>query len=307
MTLWKSNIIRIGTRGSQLALAQVEIVKAHLKRHFPDLETETIVIKTKGDQILDRNLSEIGGKGLFIKEIEDKLLRKEIDIAVHSMKDMMPFLPEELTIACVLEREDPRDALVSPQGVSLMDLPKNAVLGTSSPRRAAQALSLRPDLKIVPFRGNIQTRMQKLQEGQADATFLAMAGLKRANMINDMVSPVAVTEILPAVAQGVIGIECREEDFDLLELLTCLNHHETAVCMEAERAFLKLFDGSCRTPIAAYATLSDFTLHLQCRIARNDGSEVLECSEQGAWENAENLGIAAALKLKEQINETFFD
>lgn len=299
--------IRIGSRGSQLALAQVEIVKENLKRYFPDLKTETIIIKTKGDQILDRNLNEIGGKGLFITEIEDKLLNKEIDIAVHSMKDMVAFLPEGLTIASVLNREDPRDAIVSKNAFSIKTLPKGALIGTSSPRRAAQLLSIRPDARVIQFRGNIQTRMQKLRDGVVDATFLAMAGLNRSKMLNEMVVPVDIDEMLPAVAQGVIGIECREEDYNLREMLDEINDVQTAICVEAERAFLKLFEGSCRTPIAAYATLDGEIITLKCQISRVDGSEVLTTTHKGAFQKAEDLGIKAALELKEKIDESFFD
>lgn len=307
MSLPHPHILRIGSRGSQLALAQVDIVKAQLLRSFPTMQTETVVIHTTGDHILDRNLNEIGGKGLFIKEIEEALLRKEIDIAVHSMKDMVAFLPEALTIPCVLEREDPRDALITAQGITLADLPKAAVVGTSSPRRTAQVLALRPDVQIVPFRGNIQTRMQKLQQGQADATFLAMAGLRRSHMVNEMVCPVAIETMLPAVAQGIIGIECRKADITIVEMLGDLNHQETMIRMEAERGFLKLFDGSCRTPIAAHATLNENELTLQCCVARTDGSEILTTTHKGSCEEAENIGVAAALELKEQIDDSFFD
>lgn len=298
--------IRIGTRGSKLALAQAYLVRDLLCQHHSSLTAEIVIIKTTGDTILDRNLNEIGGKGLFVKEIEEALLQGSIDIAVHSMKDVPAFLPDGLEIPCMLEREDPRDALVSYKTHTITDLPQGAVVGTSSPRRAAQALSLRPDLKIVPFRGNIHTRLQKLQNNEVDATFLAVAGLKRAEISGEMITPISLEQMLPAVAQGALGIEIRKNQPQLHALLTPLHHGETYTRVLCERAFLEAFEGSCRTPLGALAEIHGDTISAQFLIASMDGANVLRTTRQGLVSEAEALGHSAAEELKNQIDDDFF-
>ena len=248
---------RIGTRGSVLALAQAHEVHARLAAvHGAGHEFELRVIKTSGDRIQDRPLADVGGKGLFTKEIEEALLAREIDLAVHSMKDMPTILPMGLTIACHLPRADVRDAFISAKATSLAALPAGAVVGTSSLRRQAQVKRLRPDLRVVPLRGNVDTRLRKLEEGAADATLLACAGLTRLGLESRITAPVPVDEMLPAVAQGAIGVEIRADDGASAHLLAPINHQETALAVAAERAFLAKLDGSCRTPIAGLAELA---------------------------------------------------
>jgi len=248
---------RIGTRGSVLALAQAHEVHARLAAvHGAGHEFELRVIKTSGDRIQDRPLADVGGKGLFTKEIEAALLAREIDLAVHSMKDMPTILPMGLTIACHLPRADVRDAFISAKATSLAALPAGAVVGTSSLRRQAQVKRLRPDLRVVPLRGNVDTRLRKLEEGAADATLLACAGLRRLGLESRITAPVPVDEMLPAVAQGAIGVEIRADDGASAHLLAPINHQETALAVAAERAFLAKLDGSCRTPIAGLAELA---------------------------------------------------
>src|SRR5262245_26273890 len=249
--------IRIGTRGSPLALAQAREVQARLEAaHGPGrLTFEVCVIKTTGDRIQDRPLAEAGGKGLFTKEIEEALIAREVDIAVHSMKDMPTLLPPGLTLAAFLPREDVRDALISTKARSLSDLPGGAVVATSSLRRQAQVRHLRPDVKVVSMRGNVETRLRKLSEGVADATLLALAGLNRLGLADRAAAPVPVAEMLPAVAQGAIGVETRADDTAMAEALAPLNHQPTALAVTAERAFLAKLEGSCRMPIAALGAL----------------------------------------------------
>lgn len=288
--------IKIGTRKSPLALAQANEVKARLQAASPGLEVELAEMLTSGDKFL-QPLSDIGGKGLFTKEIEEALLDGRIDMAVHSMKDMPTLLPDGLVIAAMPEREDPRDMLVG-QGVHhLSDIADGAVFGTSSLRRSAQLLMLRPDLKIVPFRGNVQTRLKKLQEGVAAATMLAKAGLNRLGLeVPGVVLPMA--EFLPAVAQGAIGIECRENDTRILELLAPLNHAPTFTAVSCERAFLRQLDGSCRTPIAGHAYLAGDTLHFSGLIVRPDGRESHTIQLSGGDANEIGIEAGQALKLK---------
>jgi len=240
-----------------LALAQAHEVHARLAAvHGAGHEFELRVIKTSGDRIQDRPLADVGGKGLFTKEIEAALLAREIDLAVHSMKDMPTILPMGLTIACHLPRADVRDAFISAKATSLAALPAGAVVGTSSLRRQAQVKRLRPDLRVVPLRGNVDTRLRKLEEGAADATLLACAGLRRLGLESRITAPVPVDEMLPAVAQGAIGVEIRADDGASAHLLAPINHQETALAVAAERAFLAKLDGSCRTPIAGLAELA---------------------------------------------------
>jgi hydroxymethylbilane synthase len=306
LLMQKIDTIRIGTRGSKLALAQAHMVEKLLLAAHPSLKTEIVTITTTGDKILDRNLNEIGGKGLFIKEIEDALLNNTIDIAVHSMKDMTAFIPDELEISCVLEREDPRDALICKTASRIIDLPHGATVGTSSPRRASQALNIRPDLKIVPFRGNIDTRLKKLQENEVDATFLAIAGINRCHIKNEIIHIIDEKDMLPAVAQGAIGIETRKKDVELKKMLAPLHHQETFIRVSAERAFLAEFDGSCRTPIAALAKVSGDNISIDFLIASPDGKQIFRTARHGNISNVEKLGKDAAVELLGKAGEGFF-
>ena len=305
-----ANPLRIGTRGSPLALAQAEETRDRLMRAhgLPVGAFHIEVIKTTGDKVQDRALSEIGGKGLFTKEIEEALQGGRIDIAVHSMKDVPTFRAEGLALTCYLPREDPRDAFVSPHFQSIADLPEGVTVGTSSLRRRAQLLARRPDLKLVEFRGNVQTRLKKLNDGVAAASFLAMAGLRRLGIADDIpATPIDTDEMLPAVAQGAIGIEQRDGDEMVRALLATINDAETEIRLAAERSFLTTLDGSCQTPIAALATLGeDGTIDLLGEIIRPDGSEVLTHRISGLQSEAETLGIAAAEALKSRAGNGFF-
>ena len=299
--------VRIGTRGSPLALAQAHEVRDRLAAAHPGLTTEIVVIKTTGDKILDRTLGEIGGKGLFTKEIEEALLAGAIDLAVHSMKDMPTTLPDGLALSCILEREDVRDAWISPAAANLADLPAGAVVGTASLRRQAQILHRRPDLTVIPFRGNVQTRLRKLAEGAADATLLALAGLKRLGLRHEATALFEPDEMLPAVAQGAIGLETRRDDARLGALLAPLHHPASARCIAAERALLAALDGSCRTPIAALARLNKAGgLSLIARIYRPDGSQMLEAMRRGPAGEGEAMGRDAGDELRGRAGPGFF-
>lgn len=299
--------VRIGTRGSALALKQADIVKEKLCNAYPEIQVEIITIITTGDKILDRNLSDIGGKGLFIKEIEEHLQNNKIDIAVHSLKDMPAVMPDIFTIPCVLERADIRDAFISTKYKSLAELPNGAILGTSSTRRSAQALNLRPDLKIIPLRGNINTRITKIINGQVDATFLAMAGLTRAELFDSKIMhPIDISQMLTAVSQGAIGIEILKENKAMRKLLEPLNHKPTYICTNTERSFMRVFEGSCTTPIAALAQINGDIIDLNCLIARPDGSIIHRTSRRGNTEDSENIGTIAAHQLKNLAGENFF-
>jgi len=301
--------IRIGTRGSPLALAQArEVARGICEAHQrPESDCELRIIKTSGDTIVDRPLSEAGGKGLFTKEIEDALSAGEIDLAVHSMKDVPTVLPPGLTIAAHLKREDPRDAFISLRYRSLLDLPAGALVGTSSLRRQAQVLNRRPDLCVVGFRGNVETRLRKLEEGIADATFLACAGLNRLGLSQHVKEPMDTQIMLPAVAQGAIGIEIRAEDAETARLIAPLNDDETAICIAAERAFLAKLDGSCRTPIAALAELRPGTLELRGEILTPDGKETFSGMCSGPPESALQLGTELAGELLDQAGPEFLN
>jgi hydroxymethylbilane synthase len=309
--LQTARMIRIGTRGSPLALAQAHEVEARLTAAHgagPDLGQdsgqlafEIKVIKTTGDRIQDRPLAEAGGKGLFTKEIEEALLAGEVDIAVHSMKDMPTVLPAGLALAAFLPREDVRDALISPKAASLADLPRGAVVATSSLRRQAQVRHLRPDLRVVPMRGNVETRLRKLAEGVADATLLALAGLNRLGITDRAAGPVPVEAMLPAVAQGAIGVEIRADDERMAQLLAPLNHEPTALAVTAERVFLARLEGSCRTPIAALGELVDGPAGprfvFRGMILSPDGSQCFEAERQGRPEEALRLAEDAAAEI----------
>jgi hydroxymethylbilane synthase len=301
--------IRIGTRGSTLALAQAHEVRQRLLNAHPQCDAgmiDIVPIKTTGDRILDRNLAEIGGKGLFTKEIEEALLDGSIDIAVHSMKDMPPHVPDGLGIACILPREDPRDAFISLRFPSISALPQGAIIGTSSSRRQAQLLHLRPDLTVIPFRGNVMRRLEKLEGGMADAIILAVAGLNRINQQQHITAILSPEQMLPAVAQGAIGIECRNNDHNILELLSAIHHPQTSVRIQAERAFLTVLEGSCRTPIAAFAELSGEQLHLRTLIATTDGSIIHSTERHGNASDAAQMGHDAGLELKARGGANFF-
>ncbi len=300
--------LKIGTRGSPLALAQAFETRARLMdaHDLPEAAFEIVVIKTTGDAIQNRPLSEIGGKGLFTKEIEEALFSGAIDIAVHSMKDMPTVLPDGLEISTLLPREDVRDAFISRKYKSIAELPKGAVVGSSSLRRRAQLAAIRPDLELVEFRGNVQTRLRKLDEGVAEATFLACAGLQRLGM-PEIANPIETQDMLPAVAQGAIGIEQRVDDAEARALLAPINHAETQTRLLAERAFLKVLDGSCRTPIGGLAVLDGDTLTLYGEILRPDGSVVHKDVWTGPASNAEAIGERAGLDLKSRAGDGFFD
>jgi hydroxymethylbilane synthase len=303
--------VRIGTRGSPLALAQANEVRRRLEAAHPDLAAEgaveIVVIRTTGDRLQQGTLADAGGKGLFTKEIEEALLEDRIDIAVHSMKDVPTWFPDGLVVDCVLPREDPRDALISRRATTISGIPKGAVVGTASLRRQALLLHRRPDLTVVPFRGNVDTRIAKLDAGEADATFLAVAGLNRLGRDNVGATPIAPEEMLPAVCQGTVGIERRIADSRTAELLLPLNHPETAFRAASERALLAGLDGSCRTPIAALATLDGEALSLAAAIVRPDGSELIETHRNGPYGEAATMGADAAEELRSRAGPGFFD
>ncbi|MFZ9197844.1 MAG: hydroxymethylbilane synthase [Paracoccaceae bacterium] len=300
--------LNIGTRGSPLALAQAHETRARLAAAFalPLEAFEIVVIKVTGDQILDRALKEIGGKGLFTREIEEALLAGDIDIAVHSMKDMPTIQPEGLVLDCYLPREDVRDAFVSPGVARLMDLPQGAVVGSSSLRRRAQLAHRRPDLQLVEFRGNVQTRMKKLADGVAAATFLAMAGLNRLGLSDVARSAIDPEEMLPAVAQGAIGIERRSADDRVAAMLGAIHHRETGLRLAAERAFLLRLDGSCETPIAGLALLDGDSLWLRGEVLRPDGTQVITGERRGLAADGAVLGSDLAAELLTRAGPGFF-
>ena len=307
------NPLKIGTRGSPLALAQAHETRDRLMaaHTLPATAFLITVIKTTGDRITDRSLSEIGGKGLFTKEIEEALLARGqaggIDIAVHSMKDMPTILPQGLTIPCLLPREDVRDAFVSLAYANLAEMPPGAVVGTSSLRRRAQLLHLRPDLKVVEFRGNVQTRLRKLDEGVAQATFLACAGLHRLGQSDVIRAAISPDEMLPAVAQGAIGVETRTADTAILALLDPIHDTPTASRIAAERAFLAALDGSCQTPIGGLAEITGAELRFRGEIIRPDGSERLATERRGPLSDAAALGTDAAEELRSRAGPGFFE
>lgn len=297
--------LKIGTRKSPLALAQAEEVRAALAEAWPEMTLEIVAMETSGDKFIDRPLSEVGGKGLFTKELDEALLEKRVDIAVHSIKDMQTVLPDGLTMGCVLEREDPRDKLIGKDLHSLDDLPKGATFGTSSLRRSAQVLMYRPDIKIVPLRGNVQTRINKVTAGDVDATMLAMAGLNRLNIWDIPGNALSTEEFLPAVAQGALGIECRSNDDAVLEILSPLADLQSEMAILCERAFLRALDGSCRTPIAGYATVDGNVLHLRGLIVYPDGSKHHTIDVTGDVKDAETLGASAGSELLAKAGKNF--
>ena len=300
--------LRIGTRGSPLALAQAYETRERLSGAFnlPLDSFEIVVIKTTGDKVVNRPLKEIGGKGLFTKEIEEALLEESIDIAVHSMKDMPVYQPKGLVLDTFLPREDVRDAFISRVHKGLADIPQGATVGTSSLRRKAQLMSKRPDLKVVEFRGNVQTRLKKLDDGVAECTFLAVAGLNRLNMEDIITTAISTEEMLPAVAQGAIGIERRENDIRIATMLEAIHNSKTGLLLSAERAFLEALDGSCETPIAGLAELSNGNLRFRGEILRPDGSEVFSDEQIASKEDATLMGVEMAKKLLNKAGSNFF-
>ncbi|KAK3152232.1 hypothetical protein QOZ80_2BG0156160 [Eleusine coracana subsp. coracana] len=310
----KVSLIRIGTRGSPLAMAQAHETRDRLKAAHPELAEEGAIeiveIKTTGDMILDKPLADIGGKGLFTKEIDDALLQGRIDIAVHSMKDVPTYLPEGTIVPCNLPREDVRDAFICNVANSLAELPAGSLVGSASLRRQSQILYRYPSLKVVNIRGNVQTRLRKLGEKVVDATMLALAGLKRLNMAQHVTSVLSVEEMLPAVAQGAIGIGCRSNDEKMLEYLSSLNHEDTRLAVACEREFLSVLDGNCRTPIAAYAYRDkDGNCLFRGLLASPDGSIVYETSRSGpySFDDMVAMGKDAGHELKAKAGPGFYD
>eukprot|EP00877_Chromochloris_zofingiensis_P013876 jgi/Chrzof1/8742/Cz03g22200.t1_PBGD1[v5.2] len=313
-TVVEQKTVKIGTRGSPLALAQAYLTRDLLKSGFPELAEEgaleIVIIKTTGDKILNQPLADIGGKGLFTKEIDEALLDGRIDIAVHSMKDVPTYLPEGTCLPCNLPREDVRDVFISPTAKDLSELPEGAIVGSASLRRQAQILHKYPHLKVENFRGNVQTRLRKLDEGACSATLLALAGLKRLDMTQHITKILDVDEMLPAVAQGAIGIACRTDDDPSAKYLAKLNHEDTRVAVVCERAFLRALDGSCRTPIAGYARRGeDGQLHFRGLVASPNGKKIHETSRTSSFDaaEAERLGREAGEELKATAGPDFFD
>ena len=305
----RSAPLRIGTRGSPLALAQAYETRRRLTEALDVTEDsfEIVVISTSGDRILDRPLKEVGGKGLFTKEIEQEMLDGKIDIAVHSMKDMPVEQPDGLMLGCYLPREDVRDAFVSSHFNNVSDLPSGSKVGTSSLRRKAQLKFFRPDLEVVEFRGNVQTRLKKLSDGVASCTFLAMAGLNRLGLADLAQSAINPSEMLPAIAQGAIGIEWRKADKKTADILKKIHHEETAQQLNAERAFLAELDGSCQTPIAGLATIEGSSLKLTGQVLRTDGSDSISETASSNIEDGPELGRELAQKILAQAGPNFFD
>jgi len=303
-----ASTLRIGTRGSPLALAQTRMVRAQLAaaHGWSEDSIEVTVIRTSGDRIQDRPLSEAGGKGLFTKEIEEALLGGTIDLAVHSAKDMPTALPHGLTLTACLAREDVRDAFISRKAAGLRDLARGAVVGTASLRRQAMVKRLRPDVSVVPLRGNVETRLRKLEAGEVDATLLALAGLKRLGLADRATALLDVQEFLPAAGQGAITIEGRADDARTRGLLAKIDDADTSVALACERAFLAMLDGSCRTPIAGHAVLSGDAISFRGMILRPDGSEAFETSRAGNRRDAAALGADAGAELKRRVPPDFF-
>lgn len=294
------NTLKIATRQSPLALWQAEHIKARLQALHPGLTVELVKFVTQGDKILDTPLAKIGGKGLFVKELENALLDGRADLAVHSMKDVPMDLPDNLTLAVICERENPFDAFVSNQYLTLDDLPQGARLGTSSLRRKSQIQAYRPDLTIIDLRGNVGTRLGKLDAGEYDAIILAAAGLKRLQLESRIKQILPADLSLPAVGQGALGLECRSNDQAVLTLIAPLSDPNTNICIRAERAFNRTLQGGCQVPIAGFAVLENNQLTMQGRVGSPDGQQLLKAEISGAPEQAEQLGQQLAQRLLEQ-------
>ena len=304
----QSRVLRIGTRGSPLARAQATMVRAQLAsaHGLPAEAFELKIIRTSGDVIQDRPLAEVGGKGLFTKEIEEALIAGQIDLAVHSAKDLPTLLPDGLAIVAALPREDPRDVFISRKAKTLRALAPEATVGTASLRRQALVKRLRPDLNVVSFRGNVETRLRKLDEGVVDATLLALAGLRRLGLAEAATAILDTDEFLPAVGQGIVAIEARADDAQTRAQLDRINSPDDAIALAAERAFLTVLDGSCRTPIAGHAKVAAGRVSFRGLIAKPDGSEVFETAREGAVAQASVLGADAGRELKERAGAGFF-
>jgi hydroxymethylbilane synthase len=294
--------IRIGSRGSRLAIIQAEEVKKRLVEQIgiDAARVEIVPIVTTGDRIKDRNLTEIGGKGLFTKEIEEALLSGSIDLAVHSMKDLPAVIPDGLVIGAVLPREDPRDALVSFKANSIANLPHEALIGSSSVRRTAQLKRRRSDLIFTAFRGNVDTRLKKLKEGQVDATILACAGLIRLGLKSEITATIDVEDMLPALGQGVLGVEIRSGNSALAEMIGKIDDQETAVAVACERAFLKELDGSCKTPIAGLGRIRSGRLLFRGETLTPDGRQAFTAEREGLPQDAEEMGRDAGMEVKQK-------
>jgi hydroxymethylbilane synthase len=290
-------VIRIGTRGSKLALTQSELIKKEIERVHSNVQVELVRLKTTGDKILDSPLAKIGGKGLFVKEIEEALLNERVDLAVHSMKDVPAELPEGLILATFPAREDPRDAFVSVKYGNLEQLPQGARVGTGSLRRAAQLLHIRPDLKLVPLRGTVDTRLRKLEGGEFQAIILAAAGMRRLGFEERISQLLSTEQILPAIGQGALGLEVRHDDEQTIGLIDFLNDEETQVTVKAERAFLKELEGGCQVPMAAFSRLDSERLDLEGMVAELDGSNVIRDRITGERDEAEDMGVRLARRL----------
>ncbi len=305
-----TDLVRIATRESPLALWQAHFVKNQLQKHHPGLSVELIGMTTRGDQMLDSPLAKVGGKGLFVKELEVAMLEGHADIAVHSMKDVPMDFPDGLGLAVICEREDPRDAFVSNKFGSLEELPRGARVGTCSLRRQCQIREIRPDLEILDLRGNVNTRLRKLDEDHFDAIILASAGLIRLEMTHRIRQHISTLTSLPAVGQGAVGIESRSNDSAILELLKPLHHEPTAICVRAERAMNKRLEGGCQVPIAGFAELDQDDLHLRGLVGLPDGTQVLRAEASAPAKQAETLGqqVADALLTQgaEQILKTVY-
>lgn len=289
--------LKIGTRGSTLAVTQSELIKKRIESRLPDITVELVRIKTKGDKIIDSPLAKIGGKGLFVKEIEDALLKKEVDLAVHSIKDVPAELPEGLCLPVFPEREDPRDAFISLSCPSLGLLPAGARIGTGSLRRSSQIMNIRPDVQIVPLRGNVDTRLNKLESGEMDAVILAAAGLNRLGLSKRITELLPAGSLLPAIGQGALGLEIRKDDDRTLEMLSFMNHRPTELAVRAERSFLKRLEGGCQVPIAGFAILECASIILKGMVAELDGSLMIKDEVKGPEDRPDDLGIILAERL----------
>ncbi len=305
--IFMKNKIIIGTRGSQLALWQANYIKSEIERLFANLTVELNIIKTTGDRITDRPLAMIGGKGLFVKEIESALLNKKIDIAVHSMKDMPGTLPDGLIIGAIPERENPFDVLISKDGSLLADYKKDAKIGTSSLRRASQIKHVRPDVTITDIRGNLDTRIKKLKSGEFDAIVLAAAGLRRLGLKNEITEYLDESTMTPAVGQGALCIETRENDADISLIMKKLNHHDTQVCVAGERAFLKEIEGSCHIPVACYAKINDKIIHMTAVVASEDGKAMVKEHAISPIDKVEESGRELAKLVLEKGGKTILE
>jgi len=286
--------LRIGTRGSQLALYQANWVRERLVQVHPDLKVTLLTIKTTGDKIQDVPLAKIGGKGLFVKEIEEALIQKRVDLAVHSIKDVPTELPKELHLSAITRREDPRDVFISKDGKNLRELQQGAKIGTSSLRRQAQLLHFREDLELIPLRGNLDTRLKKLQKMNLDGIVLAMAGVKRLGFESRITEIIPVEISLPAIGQGALGIETRRGDKEVEERINFLEDLPSAIAVSAERAFLKKLEGGCQVPIAAFARIIDSTLHIDGLVGTIDGQRLIRHHLEGTIDQAESLGTELA-------------